>query len=501
MASAITSITAPLSTTQTIAGTSSKDDFFTIDITSTANGFSTNVVTKALLQNADGSLTLNLLDIVKNISTTINLPAPTSSNAVEFINRLGASNATSNGMFQILAPDDYSKSTISNMNVFGTSSNDQITLPSSLSASATGWGGPGDDTIIGSGGTASLYGGAGINTIIGNGSALDLFRAFTADKSTDTIIENSTTGQHWLQIYLPSTTIKAWTFKQVGNDLQGTVTDGNSSTYTFTIKDQYAGKPLQHIFLYSIGTAGTAGNGYLAGGDLTSDYKYSTISWAFLAGSSSDTTFDMTTQTRPGAIMFGNEGNDKVIAKDGVRNSFYGGAGLNSITYPLAHTKYTITYKSSSVLNVLPANATTTDYLQGVQRLNFSDESIAFDTTGNAGKVAKILGAVFGKASVGNRPFVGIGLSFADKGMSYSDLAALALNAAGSTTPDKVVTTLWTNVIGMAPSDADKAPFIQMLSSGTKVGDLAVMAADTTYNTANINLTGLAQTGIEYIPV
>lgn len=73
-------------------------------------------------------------------------------------------------------------------------------------------------------------------------------------------------------------------------------------------------------------------------------------------------------------------------------------------------------------------------------------------------------------------------------------------NAAGSTTPDQIVTTLWTNVIGSAPGSADKAPFIQMLASGTKVGDLAVMAADTSFNTTNINLTGLAQTGIEYTP-
>jgi hypothetical protein len=124
----------------------------------------------------------------------------------------------------------------------------------------------------------------------------------------------------------------------------------------------------------------------------------------------------------------------------------------------------------------------------------------AYDISGNAGNVAKVLGAVFGKASLANKTYVGIGLSLVDKGMSYSDLAALALNAAGSTTPDQIVTTLWTNVIGSAPSTSDKAPFIQMLASGTKVGDLAVMAADTSFNTTNINLTGLAQTGIEYTP-
>jgi hypothetical protein len=40
-----------------------------------------------------------------------------------------------------------------------------------------------------------------------------------------------------------------------------------------------------------------------------------------------------------------------------------------------------------------------------------------------------------------------------------------------------------------------------MLADGMKAGDLAALAADTAFNTTNINLVGLAQTGIEYIPV
>ena len=499
MATAITTITTPSGTTQTLTGTSSKDDFFTFDSSSTSTGFSVSVIPNDFSQNTDGTLSFKILDVVKNITTTVTLPSPTSPNAIEYINRQGSNTATLNGPFQILAPGDYSTSLISNMFVYANIGNDIIKLPLSATAAAVAWGGIGDDAINGSGGSSSLYGGAGKNTITGNGSVADFFRAFTSDKSTDTITENSRVGVHEIQIYLPSTVIKAWSFKQVGNDLQGSVTDGNSATYNFTVKDQYAGKEIQGIFLYSIGTAGTNGNGYLAGGDLTS-YNISATTWAFLAGTNGNNIFDMSTQTRAGARMFGNDGNDKVIAKDAVTNFFYGGAGLNNIVYPKSSTEYAITYKSAGVLNVLPSKATTADYLQNVQRLNFTDKSIAYDTTGNAGTVAKVLGAVFGKTAVTNKTFVGIGLSYVDKGMSYSDLAALALNAAGSTTPDQIVTTLWTNVIGSAPSATDKAPYIQMLASGTKVGDLAVLAADTSFNTAHINLTGLAQTGIEYTP-
>lgn len=126
---------------------------------------------------------------------------------------------------------------------------------------------------------------------------------------------------------------------------------------------------------------------------------------------------------------------------------------------------------------------------------------IAYDINNNAGKTAKILGAVIGKDGLQNKTYVGIGLSLLDKGMSYSDLGALALTAVGATTNDAVVSTLWRNVIGTEATSAIKAPYIKMLTDGMKVGDLVVLAADTSFNTTNINLVGLAQTGIEYLPV
>ena len=57
---------------------------------------------------------------------------------------------------------------------------------------------------------------------------------------------------------------------------------------------------------------------------------------------------------------------------------------------------------------------------------------------------------------------------------------------------------LWTNVIGFAPSVDDKKPYIHMLENGMSVGALAKMAADSSFNTAGINLVGLALSGIEY---
>jgi subtilisin-like proprotein convertase family protein len=188
-------------------------------------------------------------------------------------------------------------------------------------------------------------------------------------------------------------------------------------------------------------------------------------------------------------LLRGNAGNDTIN----------GGAGIDTALFGTARSQATVQPhgKGFQVASTYEG----TDALLDIERVQFTDKSIAFDLDGNAGITAKVLGAVLGAASVQNPTFVGIGLSFTDKGMSYSDLGALALSAVGATSNDAVVTTLWRNVVGFNPSDADKAPFVKMLVDGMKAGDLVALAGDTSFNTANIGLVGLVQTGIEYIPV
>ena len=110
------------------------------------------------------------------------------------------------------------------------------------------------------------------------------------------------------------------------------------------------------------------------------------------------------------------------------------------------------------------------DYLVDIDRILFKDISLALDINSNAGTTAKILGAVFGKESLSNKSYVGIGLSFLDAGWTYDNLAGLALDAAGAKTNDQIVSLLWTNVIGTKPTSADKQPFIALLENGMTAG-------------------------------
>ena len=178
-----------------------------------------------------------------------------------------------------------------------------------------------------------------------------------------------------------------------------------------------------------------------------------------------------------------------------------GGLGTDKVVYSGPLEQYTVNKSGNRYVVNEPTGSDDTDYLTSIERLKFKDKSLAIDIDGNAGTTAKILGAVFGKESVSNKSHVGIGLNFLDAGWTYDNLAALALDAAGAKTNDQIVSLLWTNVIGTKPTDKDKQPYIALLENGMTAGALAHLAADSNLNTTNINLIGLAETGIEYIPV
>lgn len=137
-------------------------------------------------------------------------------------------------------------------------------------------------------------------------------------------------------------------------------------------------------------------------------------------------------------------------------------------------------------------------------RINVGESHYAFDVDDHAGQVAKTLGAVFGKESVTNKAYAGIGLHFVDElNYNYSELMLLAIEARLGANPShaQVVDLLYTNVVGQSPDDVAPKTFTDLLDSGTfTVGGLGVMAADTDFNKTNINLMGLAQTGLEYLP-
>jgi serralysin len=167
---------------------------------------------------------------------------------------------------------------------------------------------------------------------------------------------------------------------------------------------------------------------------------------------------------------------------------------------PTTSLAVTDNFTSPNYADALPTRKT--DTLTSIERLEFADVGIAYDLAGNAGTTAKIIGAVFGAATLANKNYVGIGLDRLDGGMSYENLMQLALDVklGANASNAAVVTLLYTNLVGTAPTATAMAYYKGLLDAGSfSQAGLAVHAADLPHNAANIGLVGLASTGIEYV--
>jgi len=253
---------------------------------------------------------------------------------------------------------------------------------------------------------------------------------------------------------------------------------------------------LSSVKLNSNEISGGGGSDYISGS--TYNDKITGLNESdFISGNSGDDT------------LYGGDGNDTIIGGGG-QDSIYGGTSndeifggdsIDNIYFTGKFNEYSILRNQSfTVVTDTLFNRDGVDYIFESERFNFSNYSIAFDLNGNAGLTAKLLGSVFGKDSITNKKNVGIGLSLFDAGWSYENIVNLALDAANVKTNDQIVSLLWYNIIGTPPSNTDKAPFVNLLLNGMSVGELVRLASDSSFNISNINLVGLTQNGVEYLP-
>lgn len=205
-------------------------------------------------------------------------------------------------------------------------------------------------------------------------------------------------------------------------------------------------------------------------------------------------------QTKIPSGGMGDDQNNIFTDSSALSQSYDGGNGIDTFSTSLFKFYYKI-----STNHIRPDEITLSHFpgktieLKNIERLEFLDTNLAFDLDGNAGIVAKVYGAVLGKDSLSDSELIGDGLDAVDSGMSYENFAAITLQSTGMQTNAEIVRTLWTNVVGSAPTSDQEQPYIDMLDSGEKnVGELVMFAADTSLNQENVNLIGLTNSGIEY---
>lgn len=197
--------------------------------------------------------------------------------------------------------------------------------------------------------------------------------------------------------------------------------------------------------------------------------------------------------------MQGGAGNDTLEGRGG-NDVIDGGDGRDTAVYAASRASFSIEKGSNGI--TVASGATGADTLVNVERVAFADTKVALDLDGNAGTVAKLIGAVFGADAVHNAQYAGIGLNLIDNGMSVLALAQLALDAklGAHASNQAVVDLLYTQVTGTAPSTTVEAHYVALLDNGTFTqASLAQAASVSAENLAHIDFTGLAAHGLDYI--
>ena len=212
-------------------------------------------------------------------------------------------------------------------------------------------------------------------------------------------------------------------------------------------------------------------------------------------------TVDLTTYFKPTTAVTGTAQND-LLSVTSKSAKVDGLAGIDTVALSAAASDFNL-QTSATGFELVRKDGSGTVSLTNVERLAFSDQKLALDLNaneGNAGSVAKILGAVFGAGAVAQPDFVGIGLSLLDSG-NYTETSllgyALDVVLGPNASAKAVVDLLFFNVVGVMPDAQTEKGFVDLLNSHNAAW-LGDMAANTDLNKANIHLTGLQQTGLIY---
>ena len=299
-----------------------------------------------------------------------------------------------------------------------------------------------------------------------------------ADKGTVAHDPNGTSGIEW-GTYTWDAGTGAFTFTNLVNTdgqwglshSNGEITTLVVSGDTLTAGNGSQGMPLTRITPIGSYFNGTSGNDVLGG-------------------------------TSSNDIFFGFAGNDRMVGLVG-NDMIDGGAGVDTSAYLGNQEGYLVARTQTGLLVTAKLGGEEgVDTIANVERLEFANGHVAYDLDGNAGNVARILGAVFGASFVENEGYVAIGLQYADSGMSFEALMQLALNVrlgSSVTNHTAVVNLLYTNVLHHAPSASDLNTYVGMLDSHqVSVVGLGVLAAQSSFNAGSISLPALTASGLDY---
>lgn len=195
-------------------------------------------------------------------------------------------------------------------------------------------------------------------------------------------------------------------------------------------------------------------------------------------------------------------GNDTLTGLGG-NDVIDGGAGFDTALYAASRSNFTVSKSGSTVTLLDNTGALGVDTLSNIERINFSDRVIAFDTSGDAGKAYRVYQAAFDRT-----PDAG-GLGFWIKTLEnhatlqqvaqgFVDSAEFTALYGSNASPESIVTKMYNNVLHRAPEQGGFDFWVNVIKTGNPVALVLAEFSESPENQAQV--IGVIQNGMEYIP-
>jgi serralysin len=191
--------------------------------------------------------------------------------------------------------------------------------------------------------------------------------------------------------------------------------------------------------------------------------------------------------------------------RSGAANEAFDGlAGVDTVVLQGARPEYVLNRQGDTwQLADQVGGRDGTDTFTNVERLQFTNDSLALDLDGAAGTAARLVGVFLGGGAITQKALMGAALQLVDtSGLSREALAEWALASAlgASHTHAQTVDFLHTNLFGFSPDAGTLGSLVAVLDAGSySEAGLALLAADSDLNAAHIGLVGLQQTGLAFL--
>ncbi|GAB2588308.1 hypothetical protein GCM10027034_20960 [Ramlibacter solisilvae] len=238
-----------------------------------------------------------------------------------------------------------------------------------------------------------------------------------------------------------------------------------------------------------------------------------TMDWLRAAMSANDTLIGLSPGAAPASspnIYLGSDGADNFTGTLG-RDSFRGlggddvltgGGGVDVAIYSGARASYAVNVVAPGLIQVADSMPWRDgfDTLREVERVEFSDFSLAFDIQGSAGQAYRLYQAAFDRAP--DLPGLGFQMNALESGLSLAGVAGNFLlspeyQAYGVVDDGEFVTRLYANVLHRAPDEGGLAFHLDRLQHGATRADILVGFSESPENQAL--LLGVMQAGMAYI--